>query len=316
MFWKRPAPQQNAAYDKLPLTPVIIGAANAKMAVHVRGNFGGMKLPIVCLADYHRNMLDYLQFAEQFHRLASSDWPIVLIDFQGRGRSSSRRNKSHYTSVNDASDVLGVMDALGISKSIFVGQGYGGQVIMTLGAVRQQMISGAILVNAGPITDTPGLVRLRDNLHQINDGRGERYFKTVTRQIFGATHPGMTEAEMDELALRTHELDHRGRVKPLFDPHLLSRLNDLQIDDVFEPQWQLFSMLDHAELLLVRTQLNEQLQRATFDRMLTFRPDATRMVVPGQGTPALLSSDDDVQTIINFATSTSANDPLQPIVAG
>ena len=44
---------------------------------------------------------------------------------------------------------------------------------------------------------------------------------------------------LDVLAARTHYLDARGRVRGLFDPHLVKLLEPFEHDDILVPQWPL-----------------------------------------------------------------------------
>lgn len=302
-------------FADLPATHIAMGDGSL-LGVHVAGRIDDARPPVICLAGYVRNMADYADFITTFQRLTDSDWPVVLVDLRGRGRSSKRRKMADYTTVNDAADVASICDALGIEQAVFIGQGHGGQVLMALAETRSRLIAGSVLIDCGPITDTPGLVRLRDNMEQLNAMKGERQFRAIARQIYGLAHPGATEDELDQIADRTHLLRKNGRVRPLFDPALLKRLADIQFEDVFEPQWILFDLLSTAPMMLVRTQLTDSLQRATFERMGDIRSDAIQIIIPGQGTPALLTGEDEVGAIADFCQSISKQLRLRPIVSG
>lgn len=316
MFWRGPSLDDYPAFARLPVRHIAVGGGGGRLAAHVAGRLDGTRLPLICLGAYVRNMTDYTEFVPVFHRLTDSDWPIVLVDLQGRGRSSSRRNKKDYSTVSDASDVAAVCDALGIEQALFVGQGHGGQVLMAMAEHRNRLMAGAVLIDAGPITDTPGLVRMRDNMLQLGAMRGERQFLAIGRQVYGLAHPGATDDELDEMTRRTHMLTRRGRVRPLFDMALLKLLGEVKFDDVFAPQWQLYEVLNPQHLMLVRTQLTDALQRATYDRMVELREDATHLSLHGQGSPARLATDDEVAPLAEFAKMVNAEFKLQPIVAG
>ncbi len=316
MFWRSPSLDEYPAFARLPVQHISVGSGGGRLAVHVAGRLDGRRLPIICLAAYVRNMADYGEFLTVFHQLTDSDWPIVLIDLQGRGRSSPRRNSKNYSTVHDAADVAAACDALGIERALFIGQGHGGQVLMAMAEHRNRLMAGAVLIDAGPITDTPGLVRMRDNMLQLSAMRGERQFLAIGRQVYGLAHPGATDDELDEMTRRTHMLTRRGRVQPLFDMALLKLLSEVKFDDVFAPQWQLFEVLNPQHLMLVRTQLTDALQRATFDRMVELREDATHLALHGQGSPARLATDDEVAPLVEFARMVNAEVKLQPVVAG
>ena len=244
-------------------------------------------------------MADFGEFVRHWRRIAGPEHPLVLVDLKGRGRSSYRRRSNDYSSLNDARDLSALADALGLERAAFLGQGYGGQVIMALASLRPKLLAAAILIDSGPLTDPRGLVRLRNNLEHIGSLKGETVIRTAFRQVLAADYPGASDAVLDRLAQRTHLLDKRG-AHGLFDPYFLKRLHEFEHDDVLVPQWPLFEALTPVPLMLLRTQLTDQLRRQTFDEMLVRRSDATALVIAGQGSPALLDHADEVGAIAAF----------------
>lgn len=297
---KRIVPPDLPVYANLPVRQVTIGPVGETMAVHVSGRLGIGRTPIVCIAGYQRNMADFSDFTGNFHRQFGDDWPIVLVDLKGRGRSADRTDKSQYISTIDAHDLRQLCAALVIESAIFVGQSYGGQVIMALGAQQPTLIAGAILIDAGPMTDPRGLVRLRNNLRDLDGTRSEAGLRSMFRRMLQADYPSATEGLLDVLANRTHYLDAKARVHPLFDPHLLKMLDAFEHDDVLVAQWPLFQSLANAPVMMMRTQLTEQLRRETFEEMMRRRRDADGYIIEGQGSPALLNTSDDVEPIADF----------------
>lgn len=293
-------PIDHRAFGPLPVRMVTLGGGDEQMAVHLAGRLTTDKLPLICVAGYHRNMSDYSQFVGFFQREMGGDWPVVLLDLRGRGRSPGRADAGDYGSPRDAADLSALADALGIGAAVFVGQGYGGQVTMALAALRPALIAAAVLIDAGPITDSRGLVRLRSNLKHIAAQRGEAEVKSVFRQMLSTDYPGIGETQIQALAERTHVVDKRGRANGLFDAALLAQLEDFSHDDVLVAQWPLFNALAVAPLLLLRTQLTDQLRRETFDEMAHRQPDAVSLTIAGQGSPALLDHGDEVSAIARF----------------
>lgn len=297
---KRTVPADLPAYANLPVRQVTIGPAGESMAVHISGQLSIGRQPVVCVAGYQRNMADFSDFTGNFHRQFGDDWPIVLVDLKGRGRSSDRADKSLYISTNDAHDLRQLCAALVIESAMFIGQSYGGQVVMALGAQQPTLIAGAILIDAGPMSDPRGLVRLRNNLRDLEGTRSEAGLRSMLRRMLQPDYPSVPEGLLDVLAGRTHYLDGKGRMHPLFDPHLLKMLDPFEHDDVLVAQWPLFHSLAHAPLMMMRTQLTEQLRRETFEEMMRRRRDADGYIIEGQGSPALLNTSDDVEPIAEF----------------
>lgn len=300
MARNRKYPLDHPPFAALPVRTVTIGAGGDQMAIHVIGRLGGRRVPMICVPGYHRNMTDFTDFVRYFGRLMGESWPVVLVDLFGRGRSTDRRDKALYASPRDAADLIELADALGIERAAFVGQGYGGQVAMTVAAQRPSLVAAAVLIDAGPVSDSRGLVRLRINLEHIAGWRGEAALRNGMRRILASDYPGTVDAQLDALALRTHFIDKRGRAHGLFDPHLARMLADFEPDDVLVAQWPLFDALGRVPLMLMRSQLTDQLRRETFEGMTRRRPDAKALIINGEGSPALLNHIDDVRAIADF----------------
>jgi len=296
---RRSVPPNLPAYANLPIRQIGIGPLGERMAVHVAGQLGIGRTPIICLAGYQRNMADFSDFVGSFHRQFGEDWPIVLVDLKGRGRSSDRADTSLYVSTVDAHDLRQLCAALVIDTAIFLGLSYGGQVVMALAAQQPTLIAGTILIDSGPVSDPRGLVRLRNNLRDLEGTRSEAGLRAMLRRMLQADYPAVEEGLLDVLAGRTHFLEGK-RVHPLFDPHLLKMLDPFEHDDVLVAQWPLYQALEHAPLMLMRTQLTEQLRRETFEEMMRRRRDADGFIIEGQGSPALLNTKDDVEPIAAF----------------
>ncbi|HEV7274940.1 MAG TPA: alpha/beta hydrolase [Devosiaceae bacterium] len=287
-------------FDNLPVQHVTVGDAGEWLAVHITGELGADQLPLVCIPGYQRNMTDFADFAHSFGRVFGADWPVVLLDLKGRGRSAYRSDKGKYISTVDAHEVQQGCAALGIGRAVFVGQGYGGQIIMALAAQAPLLVAGAVLIDAGPVSDPRGLVRLRNNLRELEGQRSAAGLRNMFRRILATDYPGLQDGMLDVLAARTHSLDERGRVHALFDNHLVRMLDAFEHDDVLVAQWPLFNALTHTPLMMMRTQLTEQLRREVFEEMMRRRRDADAYIIEGQASPALLNTTEDVAPIAEF----------------
>jgi pimeloyl-ACP methyl ester carboxylesterase len=300
MAQRRALPTDHPAFSGLPVTMITVGAAEEQMAVHVAGRLGPSRVPLIAVSGYNRNMADHADFVRLGAQLLPDAVPVVLVDLKGRGRSSDRRRVETYSSVVDAADLIEVARALAIERAIFVGQGYGGQVLMALAANRPGLVAGTVLIDAGPVSDPRGLVRLRTTLNELIGVRGEASLKPMLRRMTAADYPEAPDPVLEMLTQRTHFVDRRGRLQPLFDPALIKLLEPFGLDDVLVAQWQLFDALGPAPLMMMRTQLTHQLRRETFEEMMRRRRDAEAFVIESQGSPALLDNVDDVQPIVDF----------------
>lgn len=296
----RSVPSDHPPLEGLPVRLVTVGSAGETMAIHAGGQLGPDRVPVLCVPGYNRNMADYRDFLRVGRHLLPETAPIVLVDLKGRGRSADRSRADDYTSLKDAADLVDICRALAIERAIFVGQGYGGQVLMALAADRPALIAGTVLIDAAPVSDPRGLVRLRTTLNELTGVRGEASLRPMLRRMTAADYPEAPEAMIDMLATRTHFVDKRGRLQPLFDPALIRLLEPFSLDDVLTAQWPLFDALAMAPLLMMRTQMTQQLRRDTFEEMMRRRRDAEAFVIDAQGSPALLDTPDNVQPIADF----------------
>jgi pimeloyl-ACP methyl ester carboxylesterase len=296
----RQLPDDHKTLAGLPVTMITVGPAKEQIAVHLSAPLTPGRMPVVCLAGYNRNMADWSGFLRLASQSLGARLPVLLIDLKGRGRSSDRARAGEYSSLTDAADVADVLRALAVERAVFVGQGYGGQVLMALAAQRAALIAGTVLIDAGPVSDSRALVRLRVTLNDLTGVRGEASLRPMLRRMVAADYPGALEGTLDEVARRTHFVDARGRLQPLFDPALIKLLEPFDLDDVLVAQWPLFDALRCAPLMMMRTQLTQQLRRETFEEMMRRRRDAEAFVIENQGSPALLDTGDDVEPILDF----------------
>ena len=303
---QRKFPADHPAFASLPVQMVTLAESQLQAAVHISGTLSSKRLPVVCIPGYQRNMSDFTEFADYFQRVGGGKWPVVLIDLPGRGRSSDRANAQDYGSPRDARDIAAVLAALGIARAVFLGQGYGGQVSMALAPMHPLLVAGVVLLDAGPVTDSRGIVRLRNNLKHIESLRGAKPVTAGFRKMLLGDYPGINESQLDALMLRSHFFDKRGRVRPLHDSRLIDALEAFSFDDILAAQWPLYDALRATPLMLLRTQLTDQVRRETFEEMTRRRPDATALTIAGQGSPALFDQHEEIEAVAEFVIGVSA----------
>jgi len=307
MARKRLVPPEHPAFATLPVRMITIDKGNVRAAVHISGVLSQRRLPVVCVPGYQRNMSDFSAFADYFQRVGGGKWPVVLVDLPGRGRADDRISTDDYGSPRDAEALAAVLAALGIGSAVILGQGYGGQVAMVLNTMHPLLVAGTVLLDAGPVTDSRGLVRLRNNLKHVESLKGEKALATGFRRMLAGDYPGASEDLLDRLVGHTHFIDKRGRPQPLYDKRLIAALDAFSFDDVLMAQWPMYDALKTAPLMLLRTQLTDQLRRETFDEMTRRRPDATALTIAGQGSPALFDQHEEIEAVAGFIIETSTS---------
>ena len=207
----RPLPLEHRPFAALPVRMITVGRGAEQMAVHVVGRAragppAGDLRAAATTATWRTTPIS----CGSAGPLLGPQTPIVLVDLKGRGRSSDRPALAEYSSINDAADLVEVTRALAIEHAIFVGQGYGGQVLMALAAERPSLMSAVVLIDAGPVSDSRGLVRLRVTLADLMGMRGDASLRPMLRRMVVADYPDAPEDMLEDLAFRTHFVDRRG----------------------------------------------------------------------------------------------------------
>lgn len=288
---------------------VTVGAARRRLAVRLDGSLEDpKKIPVVCLAGLVRNSSDFAALVGHLHDMVEPDWPVVRIDLIGRGQSAREERGTAYETGRDVADVLSVLWSLGIGRATWVGENHGGQVIELMAVTHPGAIAGAALIDAGPVIDVRGLVRLRTNLEYLGEIRGEAAFLDAARHILAPVYPLLSHSALDRLALRTHRVGRRGRIEPRFDPRIVRALAEFENTDVLATQWQIFDALGHAPLMIMRTELSDLLRADVFDKMARRRPGAVRIDIPNEGSPALLDGPSETGSLAGFVSVVSAED--------
>jgi pimeloyl-ACP methyl ester carboxylesterase len=312
MFGKRRmVPADHKPFSGLPVEMIALRNAGIRAAVHISAPLVAGATPLVCLAGLHRNMSDFSTLAQAISSSTISRETVILIDLPGRGRADDRKNESDYNTIADARDVADILAALGVGRAVMLGQGHGGQVTLALAAAHPLLLGGVILLDAGPMVDSRGIFRLRNNLAHLSDLKGNRSVMAGFRRMLAGDYPELPTETLDALAQRSHFIDKKGRARPLFDERLLAPLASINFDDVLEAQWPLYDALRGVPLMILRTQLTDQLRRETYEEMVRRRPDAKAFTIAGQGSPALFDQHEEVDAILRFVTKAVAGRPAR-----
>ena len=241
-------PTDHPAFATLPVTPIQRSAPPARRwRCMSSGRLLIGRAPLVCVPGYQRNMTDFAEFRQLFRRSLGEDWPVVLVDLKGRGRSSDRADKSALHLHRRRADLIGGLRRAGDrGRGLPVGQGYGGQVVD--GARRR----------SGPNADRrdradrrgPGLRPARAGAaaqqpQATSTGCAARPASAPCSAACSPTdYPGDAGGDARR-ARRPHALPRQAGpgARPCSTPHLVKMLEAFEHDDVLVPQWPLFDAL-------------------------------------------------------------------------
>lgn len=268
------------------------------LRIHYRDYAGAQdRPPILCLHGLTRNARDWADFADRY----SPAHRVIALDFRGRALSDYDPQPARYNQLTYASDVIALLDALGISQAIFVGTSLGGLVAMVIAATAPQRIRASILNDVGPDVDPAGVGRILTYLGK--DSRFESWDAAADAIAanYGASFERFTHDDWVKMAKRNCREDN-GEIR--FD-------YDMAIAEPFKtagptPQvdlWPLFHALAKKPLLVVRGAKSDLLTADTAARMQSSAPNMKLVVVSGVGHAPELSEPEAVEAIDEFLAS-------------
>lgn len=231
--------------------------------------------PLLCLHGLTRKSSDFAEFAERY----SPRFRVIALDFRGRGRSDYDPLPSRYTPLTYASDVIQLLDDLGLDRAIFVGTSLGGLVTMTMAAMAPSRIAAAILNDIGPEPNQVGLDRIMTYVGK--DVRFKNWDEAAETIADNHSRLPASFIHADWLAMaKRHCREQNGEI--VYD-------YDMAIAEPFKisgpaPRvdlWPLFSTLAQKPLLVVRGELSDLLSAASMEKMRLAAPFARFAVVPG-----------------------------------
>jgi pimeloyl-ACP methyl ester carboxylesterase len=267
------------------------------LRLHYRDYPGsGDRPPILCLHGLTRNARDFAALAERY----SPNFRVLALDFRGRGDSDYDPLPARYNPVTYASDVLELLDGLGIAQAIFVGTSLGGLVMMTLAATAPQRIAAAILNDVGPELNRVGLDRIQSYV-----GKGEEFvsWDEAVKAIASnqsAAFPGYDSSDWLATA-RRHCREKDGKIVFDYDPAIANVFKAGPTPEI--DLWPLFAALAQKPLLIIRGERSELLSGETLEKMKAAAPDARVAVVASVGHPPTLDEPEAVVAIDAFGLS-------------
>ena len=247
-----------------------------------------VRLPVVCLPGLSRAARDFDPLA------AWLDRRLIRPEMRGRG-GSDRADPATYTVAHEVGDILGLLDALGVTRAAFVGTSRGGLQTMALAAARPGLVAAAVLNDVGPVLDAEALrviaAVLSATPHTLPD------WATAAAMLRGGQGAAfdLDDAGWDAFARRLFA-DEGGRPARDFDPALADATR-AALAQPLPDLWPLFDALAGIPTLVIRGANSVVLTAATLDAMRARRPDLRAVEVPGRGHAPFLDEPAAVEAI-------------------
>ena len=234
----------------------------------------GEGLPVLALAGLTRNTADFDHVAPHL------DCRLIRMDYRGRGRSDWADPDS-YTILQEARDVLVLLDHLGLDKVAVLGTSRGGLIAMTLAATAKDRLRGVALNDIGPVIEEAGLDIIKGYVGkppaQKTWAEAARFrkrnwvhFRNVPDERWLAEVKGHYDETPDGLVLR-------------YDPALAKHIDPAQGASALPDLWPIFDMLEGLPLAVIRGANSDLLSRDTVAEMQRRRPDMIAAEVPDRG---------------------------------
>ncbi len=236
---------------------------------------------VLCLHGLTRNSKDFWRLAE--HLQASAR--VIVPDTRGRGRSARDPDASNYRLDRYVSDMLGLLDQLGVARVHLIGTSMGGLISMLLLHTAPDRVASVVLNDIGPEIDMEGLARIAG---YAGKNMAAPSWSAAIAQVRASNASAFLDyTEADWMAMACDLFVQRGNQVELdYDPAIAQGLAD---GSVAPDLWPVFAKLERRPMLVVRGEVSDILSRSTVERMRAEWPGLQAISVEQRGhTPTLM----------------------------
>lgn len=260
-----------------PVNEVIVAAPDGLVLfARVFGEPTG-RVPVVCVPGLTRNSRDFARVGEELAR----DRQVVAVDLRGRGKSGYDESGESYWVDVYASDVLAVLDDLGIEKACFFGESLGGIVSMRIAALAPARVAGLVMSDIGPDLDPAGVARIFSYAGKLPPVTNWDDAVAQSKLVGEMAAPDLTDDAWLEIARQRYREEADGSVVIDYDPKIAGGASvPLQTAD---DRWDDFDALRDIRVLVIRGETSDVLARDTVEQMRARKPDLQSAEIPGRG---------------------------------
>ena len=243
---------------------------------------------VVCIPGLTRNGADFDALAQS---LTAVGWRVIAVDLRGRAGSERAHDPSSYNPRTYADDMVALLRAQNIDKALFVGTSLGVLVTITLASRSRQLISAAVLNDAGPKVPREALARIGKYAGKLRatDGPGtgdESYVESIGKAAF----PRFSTEDWRAMAVRTFRPRSDGLLELDYDPAVIRTTRPWLLWLLRPVLWRAVRGLTaRVPVLVVRGALSDILPADVARQMAATSPNAHLVEVPEVGHAPMLS---------------------------
>ena len=243
---------------------------------------------LLCLSGLTRNGTDFDYLAPHLPPLR-----LIRLDYRGRGQSQWTGADS-YTVVQEAADVVALLDHLKLDRVAVLGTSRGGIIGMYLAAVAKDRLQGLCLNDVGPEIAPDGLARIADYIGRPPAVRSLEEAALALEHVF-PEFTDVPEGRWRQEAERHFSVTETG-LRLNYDPALRDAFL-AAMEGGGGDLWPMFDACAGLPLALLRGANSNLLTAETAAEMQRRRPDMVFAEVPGRGHIPFLDERVSVQLI-------------------
>jgi 3-oxoadipate enol-lactonase len=206
--------------------------------------------PVVCINGL---LMDTTSWAYQVPAL-SAHFRVLTYDCRGQGRSD--KPAGSYPQALHASDLRGLLDALGVERAHIIGLSNGGTVAMNFTLDNPAMVERLILIDTFAYADALMRAKLQSWLDSIDAGGPDLRFSVGSPWVWGRSFMGQNADLLERLRERTKMTDPeaaRSLISGTLVYDLRERLPEIKAstlvmvgeEDVLTPTWYSRELAEH-----------------------------------------------------------------------
>ncbi|GAB5446692.1 alpha/beta fold hydrolase [Gymnodinialimonas sp.] len=228
----------------------------------------GQGAALLCLPGLTRNMDDFEPVLDHYAGRAR----VIRMDFRGRG-ASDYADFATYSPMQEAQDVVALLDHLGLAGVCVLGTSRGGLVALMMAVMARDRLSGVIFNDIGPEVMAEGLSAIMDYIGRPPSATSLEEAAAAVAAYYDGTFRNVPAATWADFARRVWR-EEGGRLHLRYDPKLRDAVAPAFAPDFVAPDlWPLFDALAGLPLGLIRGAQSNILSAETAAEMRRRRPD-------------------------------------------